>query len=94
MNTDSMDGENMWAWCPHRAAGEENIATRHGGTPCPAIHEFIQASCSSVVLPFCSLQVPMRLRISWTNNLPTASGGNVPGGKLDILYLEARTRRA
>jgi hypothetical protein len=32
------------------------------------------------------------LTISWTNNLLTVAGPNVPGGKLDIWYLEAFCR--
>jgi hypothetical protein len=32
------------------------------------------------------------LEISWTNNLLTISGANLPGGKLDVWYLEAFCR--
>ena len=32
------------------------------------------------------------LEISWTNNLLTVSGTNLPGGKLDVWYLEAFCR--
>jgi hypothetical protein len=33
------------------------------------------------------------LTLSWTNNLLTVSGATVPGGKLEILYLEAFCRK-
>lgn len=33
-----------------------------------------------------------QLRVSWTNNLLTLSGPNVPGGQLDVWYLEAFCR--
>jgi hypothetical protein len=33
------------------------------------------------------------LRISWTNNLLTVSAPNLPGGKMDIWYLEAFCRK-
>src|SRR4029077_20780579 len=33
-----------------------------------------------------------QLQIGWTNNLLTVSGPNVPGGKLDVWYLEAFCR--
>jgi hypothetical protein len=32
------------------------------------------------------------LEISWTNNLMTVTGANLPGGKLDVWYLEAFCR--
>jgi hypothetical protein len=37
-------------------------------------------------------QLASALEISWTNNLMTVTGTNVPGGKLEIWYLEAFCR--
>jgi hypothetical protein len=39
-----------------------------------------------------AVSAPAQLRISWTNNLLTVSGTDLPGGKLDIWYLEAFCR--
>ncbi|HTD67513.1 MAG TPA: hypothetical protein VK846_13390, partial [Candidatus Limnocylindria bacterium] len=47
--------------------------------------------CSSVVLFLICFSVHA-LEISWTNNLLTVTGANVPGGKLDVWYLEAFCR--
>ena len=33
------------------------------------------------------------LAIGWTNNLLTISGPNIPGGQLEVWYLEAFCRR-
>jgi hypothetical protein len=41
------------------------------------------------VLPCCG----QRLQVHWTNNLLTVSGTNIPGGRLDVWYLEAFCRR-
>ena len=35
---------------------------------------------------------PAQLRVSWTNNLLSVSGANLPDGKLDVWYLEAFCR--
>lgn len=40
-----------------------------------------------------SLAADDGLRISWTNNLLTLSGPNLPGGTMDIWYLEAFCRK-
>ena len=47
--------------------------------------------CSSVVFFFLSLAAHA-LEISWTNNLLTVTGTNLPGGKLQVWYLEAFCR--
>ena len=49
--------------------------------------------CVSVValILFFAASVPA-LEISWTNNLLSVTGANLPGGKLDVWYLEAFCR--
>src|SRR4051794_34796810 len=47
--------------------------------------------CSSVAFFLLCLSAPA-LEISWTNNLLTVSGTNLPGGTLDVWYLEAFCR--
>jgi hypothetical protein len=44
-------------------------------------------------LSFASLLASDTLALSWTNNLLTISGTNVPGGKLEVWYLEAFCRK-
>src|SRR4051812_360177 len=90
MNTD----EHRWgrAWCPHRAAlGATGIrgALR---TARPTSSRFIRVHlCSSVAFLVLSFST-CALEISWTNNLLTVTGSNLPGGKLDVWYLEAFCR--
>ena len=49
--------------------------------------------CASVValFLFLALSAPA-LEISWTNNLLSVTGANLPGGQLDVWYLEAFCR--
>lgn len=47
--------------------------------------------CLSVVV-FAPLLPASALEVSWTNNLLTVTGSNLPGGKLDVWYLEAFCR--
>jgi hypothetical protein len=47
--------------------------------------------CASVVFLLLSFTASA-LEISWTNNLLTVSGLNLPGGKLEVWYLEAFCR--
>ena len=49
--------------------------------------------CSSVVVFFLFFAASApALEISWTNNLLSVTGANLPGGKLDVWYLEAFCR--
>jgi len=47
--------------------------------------------CLSVVFLVLTVPVPA-LEISWTNNLLTVTGTNLPGGTMDVWYLEAFCR--
>lgn len=68
-----------------RLRGEGEVAVRHSYFGL-RVH-----LCSSVV--FLLLCFSARaLEISWTNNLLTLAGTNLPGGKLEVLYLEAFCR--
>lgn len=50
--------------------------------------------CASAFLGFTvGMHAADGLKLSWTNNLLTVSGANLPGGKLDIWYLEAFCRK-
>jgi len=50
----------------------------------------------AAIVTFLGFQLRLRaadgLTISWTNNLLTVSGANLPGGTLEVLYLEAFCR--
>jgi hypothetical protein len=46
-----------------------------------------------VALSCAGLRVPAQLALSWTNNLLTIAGPNLPGEKLEVWYLEAFCHR-
>lgn len=48
---------------------------------------------SAVALLCFANRAPAELALSWTNNLLTVSGEELPGGKLEIWYLEAFCRK-
>lgn len=50
------------------------------------------SSCVTFAGPWHSLFAAPGLTIAWTNNLLTVSGPDLPGGTLEILYLEAFCR--
>jgi len=83
------------ARCLHRAAQDWHaFVSSHGvvRTPHSTNFRFIRVHlCLSVVFLFLSLTTHA-LEISWTNNLLTVTGANLPGGKLDVWYLEAFCR--
>src|SRR5438874_1688804 len=57
------------------------------------IRHFLGAcGCLLLCLPSSALSDDS-LTLSWTNNLLTISNSNLPGGKLDIWYLEAFCRK-
>jgi hypothetical protein len=60
--------------------------------PRPALFSFIRVhlGLSLVFFPLCFSA--RALEVSWTNNLLTVTGANLPGGKLDVWYLEAFCR--
>lgn len=67
-------------------SNEQNRVSRPRRPPFIRVH-----LCSSVAVLFFCLSAHA-LEISWTNNLLTATGTNLPGGKLEIWYLEAFCR--
>jgi hypothetical protein len=54
---------------------------------------FVRAVCSAVALLCFAHRAPAEFALSWTNNLLTVSGPELPGGKLEIWYLEAFCRK-
>src|SRR4051812_18417129 len=46
-----------------------------------------------LVLSCAGLRAPAQLAISWTNNLLTITGPELPGNKLEVWYLEAFCHR-
>jgi hypothetical protein len=57
-------------------------------------HFWRQWLCAAfIILQTHAAKAAEGLQISWTNNLLTLSASNMPGGKLDIWYLEAFCRK-
>ena len=99
MNTDEHGWGKGRSRCPQRAVDGLQVplaecASAPGAlrTACPTSLFFIRVHlCLSVV--FLLLCFPVHaLEISWTNNLLTVTGANLPGGKLNVWYLEAFCR--
>ncbi len=87
------------ARCPHRAAEGSKSSFVNFASSCGALRIarptrlfLIRVHlCLSVVFLFLSLNAHA-LEISWTNNLLTVTGANLPGGNLNVWYLEAFCR--
>ncbi len=78
------------ARCPQRAANDEQPTPRALRTARPTSFSRVHLYSSAIFLFFCFSA--RGLEISWTNNLLTVAGSNLPSGKLEIWYLEAFCR--
>ena len=83
-----LEGRARWPW---RARNAQSVIEPPGIVPANRVFFICVHLCLSVASLLLCFSAPA-LEISWTNNLLTVTGTNLPGGKLEIWYLEAFCR--